>query len=455
MIVEKIKSKVVSHLSYFIGSQTEAVVVDPQRSCQVYLDIAQREGMTIKYIFETHRNEDYVIGSRELAAFTQSEIYHGPWPDFKYGNVLKDGQEFTVGKLKVTAIQTPGHTPGCMSYTVVDLDTGEDTILVCTGDTLFVNDTGSTDFGGPDKRRELSEQLYNSIFNKLLPLGDHVILCPAHGSGSVCGGGIAAREWSTLGIERRMNPFLQLSQEEFIAHKIHEHHEYAPYFRIMEQYNVEGAPFVGSIPKPKALSPNKFREKIEEGATILDIRSSIAFGGRHIKSSYSLPISRLSMVGWLLPYQAPILLVVNNSYELEYNVQSLIQIGYDNIEGYMTNGLGPWSKAGFTMESTGLMTVSELRNRLQAGEKWTLLDVRSLDEWKKEHIEHTQNIYVGLLQNRLDEVSKALPITVICKHGNRSSIATSLLLRNGFHEVYNLLGGTDAWKRAGYELSRS
>ncbi|MBL7118436.1 MBL fold metallo-hydrolase, partial [Candidatus Bathyarchaeota archaeon] len=146
MILKKIKSKVVSHLSYFIGSENEAIVVDPQRDCHVYVEIANREGMRIKYVFETHRNEDYVIGSRELASLTGAEIYHGPWPEFKYGETLKDGEEFRFGKLKVTAIHTPGHTLGCVSYAVTDLASGDKPVLVCTGDALFVNETGRTDF---------------------------------------------------------------------------------------------------------------------------------------------------------------------------------------------------------------------------------------------------------------------------------------------------------------------
>ncbi|MCK5402876.1 MBL fold metallo-hydrolase, partial [Candidatus Bathyarchaeota archaeon] len=142
MIFERLKTKIVSHLSYFIGSDTEALVVDPRRDCHVYINNAQLENMSIKYIFETHRNEDYVIGSIELANLTGAEIFHGPWPDFKYGNKLKDGQEFYVGKLMVTALHTPGHTPGCMSYAVADLASGEEAVLVCTGDALFVNDVG-------------------------------------------------------------------------------------------------------------------------------------------------------------------------------------------------------------------------------------------------------------------------------------------------------------------------
>ena len=453
MIFEKIKSDVVSHLSYFIGSDNEAVVVDPRRDCQVYLDIARREGMNVKYIFETHRNEDYVIGSLELASLTGAEIYHGPWPEFGYGNVVEDGQEFRLGKLKATAIHTPGHTPGCVSYAVTDLASGEETVLVCTGDTLFVNDVGRTDFGGLESRREWSENLYNSIFNKLLPLGDHVVVCPAHGSGSVCGGGIADRELSTLGLERLMNPVLQKSREEFVEHKVEEHHEYAPYFKMMERLNVEGAPFVGCVPNPPALKAKEFKERLDKGAVAVDARPPPAFGAGHIKGSYSLAIMRFGLGGWVLPYDKPILLVLGDQEHLDYIARSLIRLGYDNIGGYLVPSIVSWYKAVYPLETLDLMTVVDLKEQLDMGEDWLVLDVRSKDEWLEGHIEGSLNIYVGLLEGLVNEVPEGRPIAVVCKSGTRSSFACSILLRAERENIHNVLGGMDAWKRAGYPIT--
>jgi hydroxyacylglutathione hydrolase len=452
MIFERYKSKIVSHLSYFIGSDTEALVVDPRRDCHVYINKAQLENMSIKFIFETHRNEDYVIGSLELAKLTGAEIYHGPWPDYKYGRQLKDGQEFYLGKLKVKALHTPGHTPGCMSYVVSDLASGDESVLVCTGDTLFVNDVGRTDFGGLKKRREWSENLYNSIYNKLLPLGDHVILCPAHGSGSVCGGNIAEREWSTLGIERRVNPLLQLSKERFIEFKVSEHQEYAPYFRLMEKYNVEGAPFIGGGPKLIALSPKAFQQYMDEGALVIDTRTPVAFNNAHIKDSFNIPQERLSKAGWLIPHNKPILLIVNTKTDLDYAAISLSRIGYDNIIGYLGNGLSSWLKTGKPKESSGSISVHELQERIIAKEKMILLDVRRKDEWDKGHIAGSRLVYVGLLEKHLQELPTKYPIVIICKSGNRSNIAASILLRDGRDNIFNLLGGITAWQNAGYNV---
>jgi hydroxyacylglutathione hydrolase len=451
MIFEKIKSNIVSHLSYLISSEGEAMVVDPQRDCRVYVDIAQKEGLQIKYIFETHRNEDYVIGSVELSALTGASIYHGPWPEFKYGEVLRDGQTFQLGKMEVKAIHTPGHTPGCMSYAVADKATGGETVLVCTGDAIFVNDVGRTDFGGPDKRVEWSENLYNSIHNKLLPLGEHVVICPAHGSGSVCGSGIAARELSTLGAELRMNPWLKMSKEEFVSRKVNEHHHYIPYFKMMEKFNVEGAPPVGSGPNPPPLTPQLFQKMMEEGATVVDTRPPPAFGAGHITGSYSLPLARLGIGGFVLQYDKPILLVLGSQSQLDPTARSLMRVGYDNLGGYLGGTIVSWYKEALPVTKLSLINVTDLKE-MMSEEELFVLDVRSIDEYRGGHIDGSLNLYAGTLNDNYRQVPRDKPVAVICKTGTRSSFACSVLLRHGFRNLHNVLGGMDAWKHNGYPM---
>ena len=453
MIFHKFKAKVISHLSYLVGSDGEAFVVDPMRDSRMYMDKALEEGLNIKYIFETHRNEDYVIGSLELAEITGAEIYHGIWPDFKYGNIADDGEEFKVGKLKATVLHTPGHTPGCISIAVADTAMGEETVLVCTGDTLFVGDVGRTDFGGPEKRWEWSENLYNSIYDKLMSLGDHVVICPAHGSGSVCGGGIADRELSTIGLERLMNKVLQKSRDEFIKYKVEEHHEYAPYFHMMEKYNVEGAPFVGCGPTPKALKPKEFKAVMEEGAIVIDTRPPPAFGVGHIKNSYSLYLNRLGMGGWVLPYDRPILLVIGDMSHLDYVTRSFMRLGYDNVPGYLAGTISSWYKEVLPVEKLGMLTVTELKEKVDT-EDWFILDVRSREEYDGGHIEGSLNIYVGLLPQHLEKIPKDRPVAVLCKSGTRSSFACSILLREGWRNSINILGGMSSWEKAGYPVER-
>jgi hydroxyacylglutathione hydrolase len=454
MIFEKDKSKIVAHISYFIGSGREAFVVDPRRDIDIYLKLALKHGVNIKYVFETHRNEDYVIGSLELADKTGAIIYHGPWPEFKYGTVLYDGQKLSVGNLEIGAIHTPGHTPGCMSYSVTDLETGKDPVLVCTGDTLFIGDTGRTDFGGLVNRRAWSESLYHSIHKKLLPIGDNVILCPAHGSGSVCGSGIAEREFSTLGSERLMNPFLQLSKDDFIDLKVNEHHEYAPYFKKMEQYNLEGAPFIGNISYPKALSLGEFAKMVHDGAVIVDTRPPPSFGAGHIKGSYSINEARLSMSGWVLPYDKPILLVLGNPEHLEYVYRSLLRIGYDNIEGYLHKTMASWYNAAKPVSSFGLTTVMALKEKIDKGVDLMIIDVRNLEEYEEGHIKGCKNFYAGRIAEYMEKIPRDKPVALICKSGTRSGFASSILHRNGFDNIINVLGGMTAWKNAGYPVEK-
>ncbi|NIN51646.1 MAG: MBL fold metallo-hydrolase, partial [Nitrososphaeria archaeon] len=456
MIFERVKSEGLAHISYFLGSDGEAIVIDPRRDCQVYIDLARRAELKIKYIFETHRNEDYVIGSCELAHFTGAKIYHGPGLDFKYGETLKDGQDFYFGRMRLTAIHTPGHTDESMSYALVDTSLNDEPIMGFSGDALFVGDVGRTDLYGPEEAPRLAENLYNSIFNKILPLGDGVILCPAHGAGSVCGGAISQREQSTLGLERLHNPILQKKKEDFIKFKVAERLERSPYFRKMEQYNLEGPPLLENLPDPPPLSPTEFQKRMEYGAVVLDTRTPSAFGCAHIEDSYSVWLRGIPMfAGWVLPYDKPVLLVLEDREHLETAVRYLIRLGYDRVEGYLCGGveacgLESWYGEALPTEHLGLLTVQELKAQLDGGDNLTVLDVRSDQEWGEGHIEEALHIYVGHLEERLNEVPVDQPVAVICSVGNRASLAASILRRARHREVYTLLGGMTAWQKAGY-----
>jgi len=454
MIFERIKSAGIAHNSYLIGSGSDAAVIDPRRDCQIYIDLAQQHGLRIKYIFETHRNEDYVIGSVELNNSTGAEIYHGPGLDWKYGNTLRDGQEFQIGTLKLTAIHTPGHTDESMSYAVADLSSGEATVMVFTGDALFVDDVGRTDLYGAEEAPRLASNLYDSIFKKLLPLGDGVILCPAHGAGSVCGLNIADRDESTLGIEKAQNPLLQKSRDDFIKHKVAEQPERPHYFRQMEKYNLEGPPLLGCMPLPSPLTPSEFREKMEKGAVVVDTSEPAAFGGAHIKGAYSIWLEGLPVfAGWVLSYDSPILLVLEDQCHLERAVRYLIRAGYDQITGYLKHGTEGWYNTGFPTESLPLLSVHQLKGKIDRGEELLVLDTRGQDEWDSGHIKGALHIYVGHLEQRLAEVPRDKPVAVICNVGHRAGLGASILLRAGYREVYNVLGSVKAWVAAGFPVT--
>jgi len=455
MIFERIKSAGIAHNSYLIGSGSDAAVIDPRRDCQVYANSAQARGLKIKYILETHRNEDYVIGSVQLTGMTGAEIYHGPGVDWKYGTTLKDGQQFRVGRLRLTAIHTPGHTDESMSYAVTDLSTGEANVLVFTGDALFVNEVGRTDLYGPKEAPRLASNLYDSIFGKLLPLGDGVVLCPAHGGGSVCGLHIASRDESSIGIERTQNPVLQMKgKDQFVEYKLAEKQERPHYFSQMEKLNLAGPPVLPCMPLPTPYTPVEFQMKMNEGAVVVDASQPAAFGGAHIRGAYSIWLEGLPVFGgWMLPYDKPILLVLEDQSHLERAVLYLIRAGYDRIAGYLREGTEGWYDAGLPTESLPLLSVQQLKAMLDRGQELLVLDTRGQEEWDSGHIAGSLHIYVGYLEQRIGEVPRGRPIAVICNVGLRAGLGASILLRAGYPNVSNVLGSVKAWVAAGFPIT--
>jgi hydroxyacylglutathione hydrolase len=439
MIFKRIKSEGIAANSYLIGSGGNAFVVDARRDCQVYLDFARQEGVTINHIFETHRHEDFAVGSIELAHVTGATIYHGPGLQWGFGVTLKDGQTFSIGHLKVTVIHTPGHTDESVSYVVTDLAAGGSPVMVFTGDTLFVNDVGRTDLYGDNQVSRLAENLFNSIFNRLLPLGDGVIICPAHGGGSICGVHIAGRDESSIGIERLQNPVLRFTKkEDFVKYKISESPEKPPYFKRMEL---------------TALEPQEFNNKIKNGAIILDTRDPSSFGGAHIAGSYSIWLDGLpSFAGWVLPYDKSLVLVVDDEPHFETAVRYLVREGYDNIAGYLKGNMESWYSAGLPIEGLKLISANDLKAMLDRNDDVTVLDVRKQNEWDAGYIEGAVHIFVGHLMEKISQIPKEKPIVVHCSAGYRSGLAASILLRAGYTEIYNVAGGIDAWLSSGLPI---
>jgi hydroxyacylglutathione hydrolase len=454
MLLQTVKSDIVSHLSYVVASKGEAFVVDPRRDCDVYVEIAQGWGAQIRHIFETHRNEDYVIGSIELAELTGAKIHHSAGLPWKYGETLRDGEEFKIGQLKIAALHTPGHSPDSTCYALYDSESGDKPVLVFTGDTLFVGDVGRTDFLGPENTAMMSGKLYDGLHGKLLPLGDGVVVLPGHGFGSVCGGTIGEREISTIGAERAMNPMLCLTKEQFVERKVEERHETSPYFKVMERYNLEGPPATGHVPVPPALKPSEFKAAASKGIPIIDTRLPPSFGGAHIEGAYSLPPTRLSNAGWVVPVENPVLLVVEDAKALDFTVRNLYRMGYTSFAGYLAGGLEAWYKEGNPLSKVEMLTCSQLKAMMEK-DKPVIVDVRRYSEWDEGHIEGATHIYLGRLPERLGEIPADRPVVLQCKTGTRSSFAASILLKAGRKRVYNLLGGIDAWKKLGYPLVKS
>lgn len=453
MFFEKIKSEGLAHLSYIIGVDEQAAVIDPRRDCQIYMDIAYREGAKITHIFETHRNEDYVIGSQDLARLTGAEIYHGEDTYFKYGNSVGNGNTFKLGNLLFRVIKTPGHTFESISIAVSDTSFSEDPIGVFTGDALFIGQAGRTDFF-PDRAREVAGLLYDSIFEKILPLGDPVILYPAHGAGSVCGSGMAEREFSTLGYERKHNPALQVKDREaFIEKKVSEEHYQPPYFRQMEDYNQNGAPPMNMLPNPKPCNHEEFSNFIANGGAVLDIRSPEAFSGAYIPNTLAMPAGMIpAYAGWFLEYGKEVALVVSHCNEVDEAVRHLIRIGHDQVAGYLDGGLHTWETSGSKYDSIPSLYAGDLKKRLDDKKDFTLLDVRQKEEFESGHLDGAVHIYLGYLPARLEEVPKDKPVVTFCGSGKRAIIAASILKNNGFPSVENCLGSMAACQAIGCDI---
>ncbi len=445
MLFERIESPGLAHYSYLIGDQREALVIDPRRDCGVYVDKATRAGYRLTTILETHRNEDYVIGSVELAARIGAEIWHADGElDYQYGNAVQDGQEWRVGRLEIRAIHTPGHTPGSMSYLLHDPD-GEPWI-VFTGDALFAGDVGRVDLPDDISKEEMARLLYHSLFDRLLPLGDDVIVCPAHGAGSVCGSEIAERVWTTLGLERRRNPQLQYTEEQAFVEHVAQTLERPPYFRRMERLNLEGAPLLGTLPAPTPLTPGAFEEQMAS-AVVVDTRDEVAFGGAHVPDALSIWQEGLaSFAGWFLPYDKPLLLVTSHA-DPTPEVRTLLRIGYDDLVGTLSGGMLPWHMSGRESAAIELVAVQKLSRRLGAGDAGWLLDVRGQEEIKEEGgLLGGHHVHLTQLPDQAGEIPRDQPVYVFCGSGLRSMIAASFLQREGWEQLAVVLGGTRAWE---------
>ncbi len=457
MKIEIIKSEGLAHNSYYVSDEKEAVVIDPRRDCEIYTQLAEKECSKIKYILETHRNEDFVVGSLELQNITEAEIGHSSVLPFKYGeHNLSDGEILSVGNAKIKTLHTPGHTNESLCFAVYPHEIVE-VLTVFSGDTLFSGSVGRTDLYGKKAQPIQAEKLYNSLHETLLQLGDHVLVYPAHGSGSVCGHGIKGQEPTTIGYEKKTNPYLNLNKEGFTQKVISEELVVPRYFRTMEKYNLNGPPLLSKLSYPKPFSLEVFEQEMQEPIVIvMDTRMPYAFAGSHIPNSLSMWLGGTSVYpGWLLDTSQYIVFVLERHSDIDIVSSRLRRLGFDNMRGYLCGGINEWQEAGKPISSVNTMSVVDLKSKLEKG-KVALLDVREPNEWTEEGtVEGAKCIFFADLPEKMTSLPKDKPIAVTCSVGNRSSIGVSLLERGGFKNVYNVLGGMTAWTNLGYPTRRN
>lgn len=425
-----------AHASYLIGDGDEAVVVDPQRDVEQYLDEAARHGLTIKYILETHLHADFVSGHRELATRTGAEIVFGAAAEARIEHrAVRDGNVLRVGDLELRAIETPGHTPEGISWLVVEHD---QPVKVLTGDTLFIGDVGRPDLAGGRgyTPQQMAGMLYDSLHGKLLTLPDDVEVWPAHGAGSACGKNISTERSSTIGMQRRMNYALQpMTRDEFVALLTAEIPEAPRYFPRDAEINRSGARPLADIQVPRIDAVGD--------AVVLDVRDAEDFGAGHIPGAINIGLGGqyASWCGTLLPFDAELVIVADDEARAAEAVMRLARVGMENVRGWMT--IDDWNGALVTLPQ---ISVDELHARR---DDYHVLDVRRAGEYAAGHVPGAQHIPLHELERRRAEIGEGKPLAVICAGGYRSSAAASLLARHGGKNLVNVAGGTQAWLREG------
>ena len=453
LILEQVNVEGIAQLSYLVGDDTGvAAVIDPRRDVDVYLQMAQSLGVRITHIIESHIHADFVSGSHELKARTGAPIYVGKSDDYQFEcQQLKEGDELQLGSVTLRALHTPGHTPEHISLLVFDSQQGKEPFGIFTGDTVFNLDVGRPDLLGGGTEKKLAAKLYHSLFDKILPLGDRLEVYPCHGAGSACGKSIGDRTQSTIGNERVFSDaFKQRSEQQFVEWILSDLPEPPTHYPRLKKVNAKGAKVMGCVPTLQPLSVDKFQEKMaDENVVVIDTRSILAFGGGHIPGAINIALRPAfpTWVGWTIDPEKEILLVIESRRDLCLVTEQLFRLGYDNLAGYLHNGMVSWQNAGLPLQRVGELTVKELEQHHE-DKDLTILDVRSESEYKKGAIPGAKHIYVPHLEEHLDELDKNQKIAVYCGTGYRASVAASLLQKNGFKRVINIPGSWTAWKAA-------
>lgn len=458
MFFQRIKTPGLGHNAYLMDcGDGQAVLVDPRRDVDEYLQRARDNDLTIAYVLHTHRQEDFEFGSATVAERTGAKIVAGKHELSGQADcLLAHGEELKVANTRFVALATPGHTPESTSYAAYVKDSGDVCWAVFTGDTLFVGDTGRTDLSDAEKTAEHAKQLYDSVHRHIGPLGDQALLFPAHGSGSACGGNISSRDDSTLGIERATNPVFTKSRNGFTQYKLAEKMARPPYFRHMEEVNLRGGRPLVLPPACRVLQPAELQQRMaNDGVVVLDTRDPEAFAGSHIPGTYNLWLAGMpAFGGWIASHRTPILLIVEGKEALDTALRSLARIGIDSVDGALTSGVQTWREQGFPVESIETVGAAQARQRLQQGAA-RVLDVREAYEWDERHIPGAMHQFVGDLEHHLPQIAKDTELIVHCSVGHRSGLAVSILRRNGFTRPVNMLGGITAWDKLKLPVERT
>jgi len=447
MKVEQIYTGCLAQGAYYIESDGEAAIIDPLRETGPYIAKAKANGANIKYIFETHFHADFVSGHLDLAEKTGAKIVYGPEAETGYTKHLaEDGEVFKLGKLTITVLHTPGHTPESTTYLLKD-EAGEP-YAIFSGDTLFIGDVGRPDLA--QKKGHLTEEdlagwLYDSLRNKIMPLPDHVLVYPAHGAGSACGKSMSKETWDTLGNQKQKNYALRadMTKAEFIEAVTDGLLPPPVYFSANAQLNKMGYESIDTVMErgDQALTPEAF-EKIanETQALLLDVRGKETFVNGFIPNAIFIGLkgSFAPWVGALIPdLKQPILLITEAGKE-EEAVKRLARVGYDNVVGHLEGGFDAWVAAGKEVDTIETIDTDTFAARYKEDIK--LLDVRKPGEYDAAHVTTAQSFPLNFINEKMNEVNGENLYYLQCGSGYRSTIAASILRARGFDKLINVQG---------------
>jgi glyoxylase-like metal-dependent hydrolase (beta-lactamase superfamily II)/rhodanese-related sulfurtransferase len=459
MKVEQIYTGCLAQGAYYIESNGEAAIIDPLREVAPYILKAELNGATIKYVLETHFHADFVSGHLDLAQKTGAQIVYGPTaaPNFPFYSA-KDGEELSIGKIKIKVLHTPGHTMESTCYLLID-ENGQATSLF-SGDTLFIGDVGRPDLAQKVKAELtqdiLAGHLYDSLRNKIMPLADNIIVYPAHGAGSACGKNMSKETTDTLGNQKKTNYALRadMTKEEFITAVLDGLVAPPSYFPLNVMMNIQGYDSIDKVLErgQHALSPDAFEAAANEtSALILDTRDAQSFSKGFVPNSINIGIdgSFAPWVGAMIPdIKQEILLVTEPGRETEV-ITRLARVGYDFTIGYLEGGIEAWKKAGKELDNIVSISADTLSLKQQEDPAIAILDVRKASEFGSEHIINAQNAPLDFINESMASIDKDKTYFVHCAGGYRSMIFISILKARGFDHLIDVKGGFKEIKESG------
>ncbi len=445
-----------AHCSYVIGGRNACVVIDPAREVTQYIAAADSFGLPIKGIIETHLHADFVSGHIELRERTGAAIYINEKANAGFEHYsVKDEEEIQIDTLlfKIARILPGIHLKAQYISCLILKEKVRSLFLLSRAILFMVGDAGRPDLF-PDIKEKLASELYNSL-SRIEKLPDNIEVYPAHGAGSLCGKSLSSKLSSTIGTEKMQNPAMQIHPKElFIKSFLEGMPEVPDHFSRCSEINRKGAPALSKLNVPKKYKPEEFLKLSLSGYVIVDTRDQFDFGAAHVPGAYALSIKGnfATFSGWVLPFDKPILLVMEDLKEISIVLKALYSVGLDNVEGYLDGGMQNYTDRGLVTSRLESISAAEVKERYENGEI-TIIDTRLKSEWESGHVKCVKNIPAPDIRKKYSELPTDKPVAFMCNSGIRSLLACSLMLKlSGAKNVINILGGITAWANLGYQM---